>query len=199
MDLRNLIKWSVILIAIIAFKRANAVEIEPDSYPPETVSASEAMPDHVAYLALLELAGTSGGVEHEQLVQDISAHLQFSRERSERFLEYLITANDSLAAANDDITHRLLCRQTDSRNDAHVYKALDTIRDIRETNLRTHYHHAVVSVGKENREALRAWLAEFKNDTTHEHYNHQALYEQMGMDPQTVVAASCNRLAGFYK
>ncbi len=188
MDFKNLIKWSAILAALLAFKKLNADEITEGEQQ-----------DHLAYMLLLKEAGEAQPDEHADLVNLISEHLNFSEERSQLFFEYLVTSNESLQANNQAITERMLCNNPDRGGDDEVYALLDTLQDIRNTNLRKHYRHAMASIGFESSDRLTSWLEDYKPGILPVVHDHKALYESIGMNAESVVGASCNQIAANFR
>ncbi len=190
MDLKNLIKWSAILAALLVFKKLNADEIPEGS-----------LQNHHAYMLLLKEATDTASSEQSGLLTAISEHMAFSEERSQIFLDYLVTSRHTLDENNQSVTEKLLCNNPHNGHDDEVYAMLDTLQDIRDDNLRKHYRHAMASVGLESGARLDTWLQTYSQEASNIRviHDHKALYESMGMKADTVIGASCNQIAASFR
>lgn len=184
MYIKNFIKWSLILAALVWFKKTYA----DDALTPQPV--------HFAYLTMMQSAAAADENERESMVGQIAEHMAFNPRRSNLFFDYLVTADESLRAANDNVTEQLLCSRDKFASEAEMFDALDTLKTVRATNLASQYRHAIATVGREHGDELTTWLTALAPESTPDANNDRAMYERLGMDADAVIAASCNQLAG---
>ncbi len=196
MDLRNLIKWSVVLAAFLVYKnQANALDI-PDSVYKEKYQQSTQMPDHLAYAVLIkDLSKAVAGEARGDAMLAVQERLGVSTEHSELVLNYLTASYTSMQESNHQVTNKLLCGEPNLKENE-TYALLDLIDDIKESHAVSSFQDAKVAVGEAH---LDAWLADIKQESMHYRYDHKRVYEQLDMNVEQVVSIACNQLASVYQ
>ena len=197
MDIRNIARWTVTLIAVLAFHYARA-ELPEDVYRVK-FDRTETMPDHLAYLALMQnLVLSSHNEGNDAAVDRVQEHISVERERAQLFLDFVMNSYDDLTSTNRAVTNRMLCKGSKPKyalNEA--YAVLDVLDDIKETNLRKHYKMVLVNFDAKTAQELDVWLDAIKSDATHHKYDHERIFEHAHESVEAVIKTACGLLTAY--
>lgn len=199
MEMKRIIKWAITMMALATAQATLAQPELPDNVYREKYQQSENMPDHLAYLSLMqnirvaqEEAGTNANIAH------IQAHLSFDNEQAMTFLEYVLNSYDEMTTTNRTVTNRMLCTGNRPKYELNkAYAVLDVIDDIKDTNLRKHYKRAMMDLGKDFSGELAAWLQVIKSDSAHHKYDHRMVFEHTDESVESVISTACNMIAAY--
>lgn len=196
MDIKQVMKWTITLLAVLAFQYTEANGLPADVYRvkyDETVQ----MPDHFAYLTLMQnlvLAEQESGTEAN--IAHVQTHLSLDQERAEAFLGFVLASYDDMIAVNRAITNRMLCAGQRPKYETNkAYAVLDVLDDIKETNLRKQYKHVLLNFGTRTAVELETWLAVIKTGASHHKYDHRQVFAHSGESVEQVILTACNVLA----
>ncbi len=199
MDTKQILKWTTAVLAVLAFQhsRANDAQALPSDAYRVKYDRTEAMPDHLAYLSLMQnIRLAEQESSREDNVAHVQTHLSLSSERANLFLEFVIASYDDMTATNRAITSRMLCSGNQPTYAAdEAYAMLDVIDDIKETNLRKHYKRALINFGADTAEQLDMWLAVIKTGSSHHKYDHKQVFEHSDESVESVIGTACSVLA----
>lgn len=197
MDMKQVLKWTVTLIAIIAFQHANAINQTNDSIIPVKFDISGTVADHLAYLTLMKnLRQTERRNGHESNIANIRNHLSLDREHAELFLQFILTSYNEMIDTNRALANRLLCAGDKPRyDDAQAYQVLDVIDDIKETNLRKIYQRAMINFGSHTAGELSTWLVAIKIASPRDEDSNAVLHTDESVEQ--MVGSACNVVAAF--
>ncbi len=201
MDIKEIAKWTVaaLTIAVIQFAQADSAVRATDTIRlyRVTYDGSTAMPDHLAYLSLMQNmkraeleAGTGTNIEH------IKAHLSLDDDAAEAFRQFVLASYEEMTDTNTEVTSRMLCANNRARyafSEAHA--VLDVLDDIKETNLRKQLRRALVNVGRSHSAELEAWLGQIRAGDTDHRYDHYASLDYDRFSVEEVVTTACNFIA----
>jgi hypothetical protein len=199
MEMKRIIKWAITMIALASAQPTLAGPELPDNVYREKYQQTENMPDHLAYLSLMqnvriaqEEVGTSANITH------IRAHLSLGNDEAMAFLEYLLVSYDEMTTTNRTVTNRMLCTGNRPKYELNkAYAVLDVIDDIKDTNLRKHYRRALMDLGKESATELSTWLQVIKSDSAHHKYDHRLVFEHTDESVESVISTACNMIAAY--
>jgi len=199
MHLKSFLKWSLLLVAVLVYKNSTAFEL-PDGVFRDHYHQTSRLPDHFAYLNLMEQINSTVEQNNRQgAINTIEDHMSFDHDQSDQFLSYLMNSYIGFQSSNRSLTDRMLCHGKLLENEDKVYRLLDTLDDIKETNLKKYYKHALITLGEQSATDLDIWLADVKSQSKHVRYSHRNVYAQMDIDVDTVISVACNQLATYYR
>lgn len=199
--MKQIMKWSIILMAGLAvhhYSEAAGNGMPGDVYRVK-YDRSIDMPDHLAYLSLMQNitqaqreAGTEANLDHIQL------HLSLNREDAREFLEYVQSSYVEMIDNNRAVTNRMLCAGDRPKYEINkAYAVLDVLDDIKETNLRKHYKRVQIDFGSQTADELENWLMAIKTGSSHHKYDHRKVFEHSEHSVEDVISTACNLLASW--
>ncbi len=164
MDIRQVIKWTLIVLTILVAPSARAEVITTSQSPIEVYRIHHddqvSMPDHLAYLLLMQRMAAQSP---EDNLADIQQHLDKEDTQALDFLDFMLESYSTMRSTNREVTHRMLCLHEQPRYEVgEAYAVLDVLDDIKETNLRKHLGRALIVLGPVEAEGLESWLADIK-------------------------------------
>jgi len=199
---KQIFKLTVALLAVLAFQCTDAdqqgdVAGSPiDSYRFK-YDPSNAMPDHLAYLALMQnLVLADKEVGREKNIAHIQSHLSLDREHAEHFFEFIQHSYDKMIDTNRTVTNRMLCSGSRPKYEMNkAYAIVDVLDDIKETNLRKYYRHVLIEFNGTTAGELNKWLAVIKTGKSPHKYDQQKLLKHHNPTVEQVVSSACGLLA----
>jgi hypothetical protein len=118
MDMKQILKWTVTLVAIVALQHANAAGQITNNIIPVSFDNTGTVADHLAYLTLMRnIRQTERQDGHESNISDIRTHLSVDREHAELFLQFILTSYNEMIDTNRALANRLLCAGDKPRYD----------------------------------------------------------------------------------
>lgn len=199
---RQIFKLTVALLAVLAFQYSVAdqegdVAGSPvDSYRFK-YDPSGAMPDHLAYLALMQnLVSADKEVGREMNIAHIQSHLSLDPEHTEHFFQFIQASYDKMMDTNRTVTNRMLCSGSRPKYEMNkAYAIVDVLDDIKETNLRKHYKRVLIQFDGTTADELKAWLEVIKTGDSPHKYDQQKLLTHDNPTVEQVVSSACGLLA----
>lgn len=198
--MRQVFKWTVILIAVLAFQYTDADQGDPSPLPVDIYrfkhDPADAVPNHLAYLALMQnLLSEQKEAGREATLTHIQARMSLDRENAGLFLDFVKSSYEDMVETNRMVTNRMLCSGSRPKYAIdQAYAIVDVLDDVKETNLRKHYRRALIDFNGKSEE-LDSWLAVIKSGSSDDKYDQQKLFEHSDATVEQVVSSACNLLA----
>lgn len=196
MDFKQIVKWSITVLAVLAFQysRADEPPVPGDIYT-VTAEDSESMSEHVAYLALMQnLRIAEANQGRGSSVALIQERLPLATSEANEFLDYVLDAYTELASTNRTISNRMLCQDGRPKYDPNsAFPVLTVLNDIKKTNLRRYYQRALVRVGSSAETELASWIDNIRDGNSDNRVD-QAHFEYTEPTVEEIVADACTQL-----
>lgn len=193
MYLRKFLMWSMLFVAIMAYKQSNASELA------QTVNDGF-VPSHYAYLSLMkDVHHAVENDDRDTAIETIEEHMSLRGRDSSAFLNYLTTSYEGWLNTNRSLTDRVLCNNPSIASADQLFELMDSMDDIKEDNLKKYHRHVFASLNNPQNGELQSWIDTLKTSSHYYRFDHKSLYKRMGLDSDTVLAVACNRLASYYR
>ncbi len=209
MNERKVTAWLAVLTLTLVIQPGNANPVQvlengaEDLYREHFIN-DEKLPDHFAYMTLMhQLYLDALKSESQPNIEKIQDQFKVNEAEATNILRLLLVSYQGVLASNRSVTSRILCSPSKSyiqsrQGPDKSYDVLDTLDDIKDTNLRKQYDAARYHLSQSNPEVtsgLDNWLTELKPDSQHRKFDHRVIYEQAEQDVSEVIATACNLLA----
>jgi hypothetical protein len=184
-------------------RQANEAASQNLSLPDEVFRSrfeqSENLPDHLAYLSLMQsLYNAEITTGHAQNIARIRSHINVSEETAEHFLQQALSSYNDMLMDNRNTTENLLChgeQNLTAADNSQSYATLDILDDLKESHASDQYQKMMQTFDNNVGQELQSWLAVIKTDSSHYKYNHRAVFEHTAQSVGLVIDTACHFLA----